>query len=217
MNTQELIAAFNFRHACKEFDRSKKISQEEFDTIMEAARLSPSSFGFEPWKLLVVQNPEYREKLKEGAWGATLKLDTASHFVVVLSRKDDMRHNSEYIQHMMRNVQHLPEDIIKLKSGFYKNFQEKDFVLDTDRKLFDWASKQCYIALGNILTVAALLGIDSCPIEGFSIEQTEKILASDFGVDTTQFGVVYMVAFGYRLNAPSPKTRKPMSDILQVF
>lgn len=217
MDRREILDAFNFRHACKAFEKSRTISDEDFNLILEAARLSPSSFGFEPWRFLVVQNPEYREKLKEGAWGATLKLDTASHFIVALCRKGDMRHDSSFIQHMMRNVQNLPEEVVKMKGGFFKTFQEQDFDLNDERKLFDWAAKQCYIALGNMMTAAALLGIDSCPIEGFSQKQTDLILANHFGIDTQQFGSVYMVAFGYRKEQPQPKTRQQIEDIVQTY
>lgn len=217
MERAEILAAFNFRHACKEFDKGKLIPNEEFELILEAARLSPSSFGFEPWKFLVVQNPAYREKLKAGAWGATLKLDTASHFVVALCRKADMRYDSDYIQYMMRDVQHHPQNVIETRASYFKAFQEKDFDLTDERKLFDWAAKQAYIALGNMMTVAALRGIDSCPIEGFDQQQTNGVLAEDFGIDTTQFGVAYMVAFGYRIAQPQPKTRKQLAEIVQTF
>jgi nitroreductase len=217
MERAEILAAFNFRHACKEFDKGKMIPSEEFELILEAARLSPSSFGFEPWKFLVVQNPAYREKLKAGAWGATLKLDTASHFVVALCRKADMRYDSDYIQYMMRDVQHHPQNVIETRASYFKAFQEKDFDLTDERKLFDWAAKQAYIALGNMMTVAALRGIDSCPIEGFDQQQTNGQLADHFGIDTTQFGVAYMVAFGYRIAQPQPKTRKLLAEIVQTF
>lgn len=69
MNNEDIISAFNFRHACKEFDPEKKISEQDFSFIMETARLSPSSFGIEPWEFLIVQDPEIREKLKTYTWG----------------------------------------------------------------------------------------------------------------------------------------------------
>ncbi|WBY64662.1 nitroreductase family protein [Thermocaproicibacter melissae] len=89
MNTmnQKILEAFRFRYACKKFDPSKAVSKEDFDTILEAAHLSPSSFGFEPWKIVVVQDPELKKKLYPIAWGAQNSLNGASHFVILLARK----------------------------------------------------------------------------------------------------------------------------------
>ena len=102
---EEIINAFNFRHATKEFDATKTISDDDMKFILEAAHLSPSSFGFEPWHFIVVQDKELRELLKPVAWGAPLKLDTASHFVLGLSMKAPMvKHDSEYIMHMMNVI-----------------------------------------------------------------------------------------------------------------
>lgn len=215
MNKNEIIDAFGFRHACKEFDVNRKISDDDFQYILEAARLSPSSFGFEPWHFLVIQDQNLREKLKERAWGATLKLETASHFVVCLAMKPTLtRYDSPYIQDFMGRIQQLPEEWIKAKGEFFKTFQQEDFDLQDDRVLFDWAGKQTYIALGNMMTAAALIGIDSCPIEGFHPATTEKILAEELGIDLNKFGVSYMVAFGYRKNAPGAKTRRSIEEIV---
>jgi hypothetical protein len=212
---QKIIDAFNFRFACKEFDESRKIPKEDFDFILETARLSPSSFGFEPWKFLIVQNEEIREKLKEFSWGAQKQLKTSSHFVIILARKAvDTKAGSDYIVNVMKEIQKLPDDIIKMKSQFFKDFQEKDFDLTDDRKLFDWASKQAYIPFANMMTSAAQIGIDSCPIEGFSRENIEKILVEEEILDNKHFGVAAMVAFGYRKENPNkPKTRGDINKV----
>tara|TARA_R110002051_G_scaffold306_3_gene1331 strand:+ start:234 stop:578 length:345 start_codon:yes stop_codon:yes gene_type:complete len=112
-------------------------------------------------------------------------LDTAGHFVLGLSMKSPMvNHDAKYIMHMMKEVKHLPADAIEMYSKFYREFQQRDFDLDTDKKLFDWSAKQTYFALGNMLKAAALIGIDSCPIEGFCQEKAEALLKEKFGVDT---------------------------------
>ncbi|WP_282031401.1 NAD(P)H-dependent oxidoreductase [Winogradskyella eximia] len=213
---EDILNAFNFRHATKEFDATKKVSDEDMKFILETAHLSPSSFGFEPWHFIVVQNKELRELLKPVAWGAPLKLDTASHFVLGLSMKAPMvKHDSEYIMHMMKDVKQLPQEVIDMYSTFYREFQERDFDLDTDKKLFDWSSKQTYIALGNMMTAAALTGIDSCPIEGFHQEKAEALLKEKFGVDTDKYGLSFMVAFGYRKADPEfGKSRRNFEDIV---
>ena len=213
---EDILNAFNFRHATKEFDATKKVSDEDMKFILETAHLSPSSFGFEPWHFIVVQDKELRELLKPVAWGAPLKLDTASHFVLGLSMKAPMvKHDSEYIMHMMKDVKQLPQEVIDMYSTFYREFQERDFDLDTDKKLFDWSSKQTYIALGNMMTAAALTGIDSCPIEGFHQEKAEALLKEKFGVDTDKYGLSFMVAFGYRKADPEfGKSRRNFEDIV---
>ncbi|WP_283636569.1 NAD(P)H-dependent oxidoreductase [Aquaticitalea lipolytica] len=216
ISKNEIINAFQFRHATKEFDETKKVSNEDIDFILKTANLSPSSFGFEPWHFIVVQDKELRELLKPVAWGAPLKLDTASHFVLGLSMKASMtKWDSKYIMHMMKDVKQFPEDVIEMYSKFYKEFQERDFNLDSDKKLFDWASKQTYIALGNMMTSAALIGIDSCPIEGFHQEKAEALLREKFGVDTDKYGLSYMAAFGYRKTEPQfEKSRRNFEDIV---
>ncbi|MDG2431366.1 NAD(P)H-dependent oxidoreductase [Flavobacterium sp.] len=212
----DIINAFNFRHATKEFDATKTISDADMQFILETAHLSPSSFGFEPWHFIVVQDKELRELLKSVSWGAPLKLDTASHFVLGLSMKAPMvKHDSEYIEMMMKDVKKMPEDVVEMYSKFYREFQERDFDLDTDKKLFDWSSKQTYIALGNMMTAAALTGIDSCPIEGFHQEKAETLLNEKFGVDTTKYGLSFMLALGYRKADPAKaKIRRNFDDIV---
>lgn len=213
---KDILNAFQFRHATKEFDASKTLSKADIDFILETAHLSPSSFGFEPWHFVVVQDKELRELLKPVAWGAPLKLDTASHFILGLSMKAPMtKWNSDYIMSMMKDVKQLPEDVIEMYGKFYREFQERDFDLDTDKKLFDWASKQTYIALANMMTSAALAGIDSCPIEGFHQEKAETLLKEKFGIDTEKYGLSYMAAFGYRKeNPPHEKSRRNLEDIV---
>jgi nitroreductase len=212
------LETYKFRYACKEFDAEKKISHEDFQFILETGRLSPSSFGWEPWKFIVVQNMDLREKLKEFAWGAQKQLPTASHFVLLMARKSvGTKAGSDYLKYMAKDVQKLPDEIINMKLDFYEKFQQKDFDLTDDRKLFDWASKQLYIPFANMMTAAAHIGIDSCPMEGFDMEKVEALLTKEGIIDTKQFGLAAMVAFGYR--APNsevfPKTRQPIEKVVQ--
>ncbi len=216
ISKEDILNVFQFRHACKEFDATKKLSDEDINFILKLANLSPSSFGFEPWHFIVVQDKDLREALKPISWGAPLKLDTASHFILGLTMKAPMtKAGSDHTVRMMKDIKQLPPDVMEGYGNFYKVFQESDFDLDTDKKLFDWASKQCYIALANMMTGAAMNGIDSCPIEGFHQEKVEQLLSEKFGVDTTQYGLSYMVAFGHRKGAPAhPKTRRPLEEIV---
>lgn len=216
---EKIIEAFNFRHACKKFDSEKKISARDFNFILETGRLSPSSFGFEPWNFLVVQNIQLREKLRGLTWGGQGQIPTASHLLVVLARKSYfMKYDSQYIQSFMKDVQNLPENIIEMKRNVYQKFLENDFkLLDNERAVFDWACKQTYIPLTNMMTAAAMIGIDSCPMEGFEAEKIDELLANDFDIDTEKFGISCMVAFGYRDKEPSAKTRQPLENIIKWY
>jgi nitroreductase len=214
---QDILDAYHFRHATKEFDPNKKVSDEDFQFIMETGRLSPSSFGFEPWRFVVIQNPELREKIKNTAWGAYGKLPEASHFVVILARtKKDTKYDSQYLQDHFKNVKNLPEDHMAKYLEKIEQFQKVDFdLLDGNRPLYDWAGKQTYLALGNMMTAAAQIGVDSCPIEGFDIEKMNKLLDEEELLEDGRFSNSVMVAFGYRVKDPAPKTRRPYEDIVK--
>jgi len=210
----DVLPAFRFRHACKRFDADRKISAADFGFILECGRLSPSSFGLEPWKFLVIQNPALRQKLLATVWGAQGTLPTASHYLAILYRKA-MRFDSPHVRHMMVDIQNLAEDVIQAKLGRLSKFQQSDHhVLDSARNLDDWAAKQTYIALGNMMTAAALVGIDSCPIEGFDMAGTEAILKEANVLDTDNFGLAVMAAFGYRTNPQPAKARQPVEDVV---
>ncbi|MEG2294334.1 MAG: NAD(P)H-dependent oxidoreductase [Carnobacterium sp.] len=220
MNTtdkqQELLTIMDSRRAIKSFDPTKKISDEDFEFILEVGRRSPSSVGYEPWRFLVLQNEEIREQIREVSFGAKGQLPTASHFVIILARKD-ARYDSNYIDHLLKNVKKISPDIVAQMKGAYKNFQEVDMkILDDERNLFDWASKQTYLALANMMTMAQQIGIDSCPIEGFNYEAVTKILVENKLLDPEVFGVSVMAAFGYKENDPEFKSvRQPLTDIVQ--
>ncbi|WP_028543751.1 NAD(P)H-dependent oxidoreductase [Paenibacillus taiwanensis] len=218
MNTKEqILEAYRFRHACKQFDEQRKINADDFDFILETGRLSPSSFGFEPWKFVVVQNNDLRDQLKTVTWGAQRQLPTSSHFVILLARTAPyMAAQSTHIQKMMTDIQQLPPEAVQSKGSMYHNFLQDDFkLLGNDRAMFEWACRQTYIALGNMMTAAAQIGIDSCPIEGFDKEKVEAILREEGIIIGDEFGVSCMVAFGYRVSDPRPKTRQAIKQVVQ--
>ncbi len=211
----QVLDAMNFRHATKEYDENRKISDEDFNYILEAGRLSPSSLGSEPWKFLVVQSPELREKLMNVAPGAIEKLKAASHFVIILSRKG-VRYDSEYLLNHMSTVQHFPENMMEMITDQYKQFQEGKNILDNERTLNDWSSKQTYIALGNMLTAAAMIGIDSTPMEGFNVEKLNALLSEEGLLEDDVYAPSVLAAFGYRKEDPKRgKTRKPLDQLVK--
>lgn len=219
----QILEAYNFRHATKVFDPERKISEGEFNTILETARLSPSSFGMEPWQILVVQSPEKRELFRDFTWGANGatngtagQLGTASHFCIFLAHTGaSMAHHSDYLQTHMKEVKQFPDDVIGFINQAYEKFQEHDFHISGDRQISDWSARQAYIALGNMMTAAALMGIDSCPIEGFEVDKATAVLEQHFDIDPKLYKPAVMVAFGYRADGPVfPKTRRNMEDVV---
>lgn len=170
---EEALEIFARRRATRAYDPDRRISDEDFAAILEFARLSPSSVGTEPWKFLVIQDPELREKLKPIAWGMVGALDNASHLVVLLAKKG-LRYDTPWMRRTLEG-RNLTEEQMEAALERYSDFQRNCIkVLENDRALFDWASKQTYIALGNMMTGAAMLGIDSCPIEGMDYDAVNE-------------------------------------------
>ncbi len=216
---KEILDSLHFRYSCKKFEPNHDISDEEFTTILETARLSPSSMGLEPWQFLVVQNRKLREKLTEQSSSGRRQALVASHFVIALHRQGaEVRYDSDYVDYIMDTVQQADEASRAQKRARLEEFQRGDFkIADRPKALSSWARMQTYIALGNMMTVAALMGIDSSPIEGFNKEKTEALLASELAIDTDKFGVAYILAFGYRGEEGTLKQRRPMEEVVSWF
>ena len=160
---EQMLQVFENRCSTRYYDPNKKISQEDFAAILEFARLSPSSVGSEPWKFLVIQNKALRDKLKPFSWGMQYQLDDCSHLVIILAKK-----NARYDTPFFRDVavrRGLQGEQLEKALAKYKGLQEVEMkTAESERALFDWTSKQTYIALANMLTGAAAIGVDSCPI-----------------------------------------------------
>lgn len=213
LDSSTIIEIFKRRYACKKFDASKSIADSDFATILESGRLSPSSFGFEPWHFVVLQNKTerqktLREKLKQSVWGGIHALDSASHVVILLARKRaDLQPNSLYLQNLMQNVHKMDDAARQARSLYFANFGEKEWgFLNDDAATFAWSARQCYIALGNMMTTAAALNIDSCAIEGFNLKETSTLLEKENVLDSHHFGLAVMV---WALQASHPNTKKP--------
>ena len=216
MNREEIIALQHQRYATKKFDPTRCISDEDWATLVEVGRLAPSSLGFEPWKMLLLNNEVMKQDLKPMAWGAVSMLDGASHFVIYLARKG-VNYETAYIEKLMQEVRHRSYDPNSAYAHRIKSFQESDAHLNDERSLFDWASKQTYIQMANMMNAAVLMGIDSCPIEGYDKAKVEAYLEEKGVLDTSEFGVSVMCAFGYRDEDIKPKVRWNTESIYEVI
>lgn len=201
--------AMDFRHACKIFDEDKKIPEETMHYILEAGRKSPSSFGMEAWKFLVITNEALKAKLRPYCWDQ-VQITSCSHLVVVLAGIENVKVESGIPkQRFMRRE--MPQEKLDFYMDIYAKHLEK--TLSSDENIYAWTSKQSYIALGNMMTAAAFVGIDSCPIEGFEKENVEEVL----GLDTTKYQVAVIVPFGYRLNEQSTQLRLPFDEVVEFI
>ena len=216
MNREEIIALQHQRYATKKFNPTRRISDEDWATLVEVGRLAPSSLGFEPWKMLLLNNEGMKQDLKSMAWGAVSMLDGASHFVIYLARKG-VNYETPYIEKLMQEVRHRSYDPDSAYAHRIKSFQESDAQLNDERSLFDWASKQTYIQMANMMNAAVLMGMDSCPIEGYDKAKVEAYLEEKGVLDTSEFGVSVMCAFGYRDEDIKPKIRWNTESIYEVI
>ncbi|WP_122862519.1 NAD(P)H-dependent oxidoreductase [Campylobacter showae] len=206
MNYLEIL---KFRHACKIFDESKKISAGEFDFILEAGRLSPSSTGLEQWDFLVVQNEELRQKIREFSWNQ-VQITSCSHLVVVLAKVKEIKFGSSYVDKMIARRADKEPEMIAARQKFYHDFLLSNFKND-DELTFQWSHEQCMIAATNMMNAAASLGIDSCPIEGFDRHALNEIL----GLDESEQRVAIVVPFGYRVKPQTKRYRRELSDVVK--
>jgi nitroreductase len=207
MNKKEdFLKMMDFRHACKIFDERKKISDEDMHYILEVARKSPSSFGMEAWKFLVITNDKLREELRPFCWDQP-QITTCSHLVVVLAGIDTLKVESGVVrsQLMRRN---MPEE--KLNAFIELYASHLGDVLNDDDKIYQWSARQTYIASANMMSAAAFIGIDSCPMEGFEKENVEKVLE----IDTSKYQVAVLLSFGYRINEQSKQLRSEFESVI---
>ena len=198
----DLLDTFNFRHACKLFDESRKIPQADLDFILEAGRLSPSSMGLEHWKFIVVQTPQLKAEIQR-ACSDQPQISSSSDVIVILAKKADLQPESDYVKAQFNRL-HLPPDKTEEFQQFYR-----EFVRNTD--LTAWSVAQCHIAAANMMTAAAAIGIDSCPIGAFEPEQVRDILK----IDDTQYEVALVLPLGYRKHLQPAKHRLPFSDLVE--
>ena len=211
----KILTAYEWRHACKEFDSSRKISQGDFEFLLRIISLSPSSFGLQPYEVFVLQNSNLLTKLHPHLWGAQKQLFSASHVLMFVAKKD-VTVSDLYFEHMLMDVQKTPDEMLDMRRNLIREHQATEVnVNDNPRYLVDWATKQAYIALGNVMSAASQIGIDSCPVEGFIKDKTTQVLRENKVFDANKYAVAVFCCLGYRLTPPSrPKTRKAIDELV---
>ncbi|MEN4045873.1 NAD(P)H-dependent oxidoreductase [Sulfurimonas sp. NWX367] len=205
----KFMDAMNFRHACKIFDENKKISEDDIRFILECGRKSPSSFGMEAWKFLVITNEDLKAELRPACWNQ-VQITSCSHLVVILAGIESLKPESGEVKKRFSR-RNMPQESLDMYMDLYAKHLEK--TLSSDENIYCWSARQTYIAAANMMTGAAYIGIDSCPIEGFEKEKVEDIL----GLDTKKFQVAMVLPFGYRLNPQPKQIRLPFDEVVEFI
>jgi nitroreductase len=201
--TEHLLRQLNWRYATKEFDPNRKIEPDVWGKLEEALRLTPSSGGLQPWKFIVVTDPAMRAKLSRASYGQP-QITNASHLVVFTAKRNFSETDVDAFIHQTAVTRGVTVESL----ASYRDVLVAGIVKSMDETARDaWARNQAYIALGNLLTSAALLGIDACPMEGFERTKYDEIL----GLKAKGFATAVIATLGYRSEtdkyAHAPKVR----------
>ncbi|MAB48076.1 MAG: NAD(P)H-dependent oxidoreductase [Flavobacteriaceae bacterium] len=208
----KIIENLKWRYATKKFDTSKTISNEDFETLKKAMQLTASSYGLQPYKILNIEDKEIREKLRAASWNQS-QIEDASHMIVLANMTDfGDELVDDYFENVIDTRNVTKEDVTDyantIKSTIGQLSQEQKAV---------WTAKQAYIVVGNLLSAAAQLKIDACPMEGFQSEEYNKIL----DLNSKNLNAAVVVTLGYRSEEDDTqhyeKVRKPENQLFINF
>jgi nitroreductase len=207
----DLLQQLHWRYATKKFDPARRVPDTTWSALEEALRLSPSSFGLQPWKFLVVQTSELRQQLRAASWGQS-QVTEASHYVVFTALRTTTVDDIDRFLRCQGETRGVP---VESMAGYRKvlvDFLAKSWA---SKDLQGWNTRQVYIALGQLMAAAAMLGVDTCPMEGIDMAAYDRIL----GLDGSRFTTACACAVGYRAAddkyATAKKVRYPLGDVVE--
>lgn len=207
LSPEAAIHQLKWRYAVKKFDSTKIIPDATWTALEQSLVLAPSSFGLQPWKFFVVKNPEVRSQLLEHSWKQAQVVD-ASHLVVLAIKKDMNDTDVDRYIACQAEAHGTTVDALAGYTGMIKGFMGRNASVN------DWSARQVYIALGQYMTTAAMMGIDTCPIEGFVAPKYDEIL----GLTALGYASVVLCPAGYRSAedkyATMPKVRFATDDVV---
>jgi len=210
VSSEQLLAQLKWRYAVKKFDPVAKIPADTWNALEESLVLAPSSYGLQPWKFFVVENPTVRAALLPHSWGQKQIVD-ASHLVVFAVKKDVSAADAERLANYSATVRGLPAGSLDA----YKQLMVGSLTRTPAAELDIWMSRQVFIALGGFLTACALLGVDTCPMEGFLPEKYDEVL----GLPEKGYASRVVATAGYRhpedKQAALKKVRFAHSEIVE--
>lgn len=210
MTTDELLQSLSWRYATKEFDAQKKISAETWDAIEQSMVLTPSSFGLQPWKFITVTDSKVKEALLAHSWSQRQVVD-CSHMVVLCAKSPVVDSDIDVWLDRLTEVRNVEKDSLDGYAGMMRGFMAN---MDEAATL-SWAKHQVYIALGQLMAAAAVLGIDACPMEGIIPAEYDKVL----GLEGSGYVTTVGCAMGYRSAddkyAELPKVRYQADQVIK--
>ena len=201
-----IIEKLGWRYATKKFNSGMNLSESKMDVLKQAIQFAPTSYGLQPFQVVFVKNPEIREKLKAASWGQSQITD--SSVLAVFTRKKDINESEvdSFIENIV-NTRGVPKEMLVQYEAMMKGTINS---LDESQKS-SWIDKQIYIALGFLLNTAAVIDVDTCPMEGFDRTQYDEILG------LTETTSVVVCALGYRDETDDyqnyKKVRKSQDDL----
>ena len=199
---EEFQRVLQFRHACKVFDEKRILPRTDLDYILEAGRLAPSSLGLEPWRFLVIEDKTLRRHLRPACWNQS-QITTASALVVILALKSELKPETGYAKRMLRRLVNSEAELEEAME-IYRDIVRGD--------LTAWSVAQCHIAAAQMMMAAAVIGVDSCPMGGFTPEAVAEVLKINRG----EAEIALLLALGYRAGAPPRRHRLAMTELVQV-
>jgi nitroreductase len=211
ISSEAVLNQLNWRYAVKKFDAGKKVSEEDWAVLEQSLILAPSSFGLQPFKFIVVKDPELKAKLSPAAYGQS-QITDSSHLIVVAYKKILTDSDVEHFVERIADIRSMPREALLDYENIMKGSAQK--AVETGF-IETWNSRQAYLALGFLLETAALLGVDACPMEGFDPAQFNEILGLE------DYSAVALCALGYRDTendwlAPLPKVRFPEEELIEI-
>jgi nitroreductase len=210
---KQITEALNWRYATKKYDTTKKVSAENIEKLKESIQLSASSFGLQPYRIIVVEDEIIRAKLIGASFNQTQITDASHLFVFTIENTVDDAYVDAYFDNLSKTRDlKIEGDILN-----YKGFVSGSMNRFTAEQKKAWATNQAYLALGNLLFTAALLEIDATPMEGFMASKYDEIL----GLNEKGIRSVVIAAVGYRHKEDFfqhfKKVRKPAEDLFETI
>ena len=208
----DYLDALNKRYSVKKFNAEKAVSSDALYHILEAARLSASSLGLQPYKIIIVESPEMKEKLIPAFYNPS-QISTCSHLIVIVSKSNiEPQYIGDYFSHISQTREVSLESLNPFKESISNHIERL-----TTEQVITWADKQCYIVLGNLMFAAALENVDTCPMEGYKQDIIDNIL----DLDITKEKVAVTLALGYRSEEDEfqnfKKVRKPTEKLFKFI
>ena len=202
----QVLDSLRWRYAVKKFDDGKIVPEEKIDTIKEAFKLTASSYGLQPFKLVVIKNKEIQNQLVEHSWNQK-QVSQASHVLVITVPKSYSTEEVSSYFNRVKNIRNTPDEIINP----FQEFLTNTVASKSQEELLSWNKNQAYLAMGNLLTVCALEEIDSCPMEGFIPEKYDEVL----GLEGQNLTSVLVLPIGYRAEDDYMKSQKKVRKNLE--